>query len=79
MVAACQAVAEQVSPINEQVKTHLTHIEEVVHFDETGNRVVRSLALDALCQYGALDPLRGSPQMRFKGAQRNWNPTQLER
>jgi hypothetical protein len=79
VVAACQVVAEQISPINKQVKTHLTHIEEVGHFDETGNRVVGALQLDTLCQYGALDPLRGSPQMRLKGAQRNRDPAQLER
>ena len=43
VVAACEEVALQVTPINQQVKAHLTEAEAVVHFDETGARVAGRL------------------------------------
>lgn len=43
IVAACEEVAAQVEPINQQIKAHLTTAEAVVHFDETGARVAGKL------------------------------------
>jgi transposase len=39
IVDACAEVAEQVEPVNEAIKTHLTEQEAVVRFDETGARI----------------------------------------
>jgi transposase len=39
ILEAGQSVAEQVTPINEAIKQHLTEKEEVVHFDETGTHI----------------------------------------
>ncbi|NIW09460.1 MAG: IS66 family transposase [Gammaproteobacteria bacterium] len=43
VIAACQEVEQQVMPVNELVKAHLTQAEEVVHFDESGARVAGAL------------------------------------
>jgi len=39
LIESCEQVAEAVTPVDEQVKEHLTRTEAVVHLDETGGQV----------------------------------------
>jgi transposase len=43
ILSACQELAEQVAPVQEVVKNHLTYTAKVVRFDESGVRVIGKL------------------------------------
>lgn len=64
IVDAGQAVAEEVAPVNEAIKQHLTEKEAVVHFDETGTHINGKLhwfhsASTSLLTYYACHAKRG--------------------
>jgi transposase len=72
VIAACQEVEQQVLPVNEQVKAHLTQQEEMVHFDEADARVNGALhwlhsTSTALLTYYAIHAKRGSQALREIG------------
>lgn len=72
IIDASAQVAEQVEPLNEQVKAHLIETEETVHFDESGLRVkkklqwVHSASTDRVTNYH-IDPKRGKDAMDRAG------------
>jgi len=72
IVEACQEAAQQVTPVNAAIQTHLTEQAEVVHFDETGARVdgklawLHSASTEHLTVY-AIHPKRGQQAMDEMG------------
>lgn len=72
IVSAGLKIAQQVSPVNEQVKTHLIEQVEVSHHDETGVRVagklqwLHSSSTEYLTHY-AIHPRRGSKALDALG------------
>ena len=68
VVKACQEAAQWVAPVNQAIKQHLTEQEQVVHFDETGDRVDGKLnwlhvACTSLLTYYEVHAKRGQEAM----------------
>lgn len=68
IMEASQHIAEQVTPLQQQVKAYLTYRAPVVHFDETGLRVAQRLmwlhtASTALLTWYAVHAKRGTKAM----------------
>lgn len=72
VLEACQQAADAVIPVNEQIKGHLTHSGETVHFDETGARVegkrywLHGASTEQLTYY-QIHPNRGSKALEAIG------------
>jgi transposase len=72
IVSAGLKIAQQASPVNEQVKAHLTEQAEVSHHDETGVRVAGKLqwlhsSSTAYLTHYAIHPRRGSKALEAIG------------
>jgi transposase len=72
IVEACQAVAEEIQPVNKAIQTHLMEKEQVVHLDETGVRINGKLnwlhsASTKLLTFYAIHANRGQKAMQAIG------------
>lgn len=82
IVKTCQEAAQKVAPVNQAIKHHLTEQEQVVHFDETGNRVDGKLnwlhvACTSLLTYYEVHGKRGQEAMDAIGILPNFRGTAI--